>query len=241
MRIIDKNKDFYDYLQDPEDSRVFDRRDSFLMTKELFCDNMRYTRRYGNHSIHRFVLLQSCNTFWLFLVTLTKFDAGDMFCEIPRDYTLELVHTWTNYNKPRALLKLDMISFNWEISHLFYGKNYSFRNRSYIPEEIYRHIAEIEKAVNTNNFNVEHNMNHYTMYKGGRFTEDEREEKTIPLFKACGIGNLVDPAALFNSIDEYFSLEKQSAERTESIGLTNNDKIEMHGFDLKTSFRGKNK
>ena len=34
MRIIDKNHDFYDYLQDPTDNTiVFDRRGSFLLEK----------------------------------------------------------------------------------------------------------------------------------------------------------------------------------------------------------------
>ena len=33
MRIIDKQHDFYDYLQDPTDRIVFDRRGSFLLTK----------------------------------------------------------------------------------------------------------------------------------------------------------------------------------------------------------------
>ena len=44
MRIIDKQHDFYDYLQDPTDRIVFDRRGSFLLTKELFCEGLRYQR-----------------------------------------------------------------------------------------------------------------------------------------------------------------------------------------------------
>jgi hypothetical protein len=45
---------------------------------------------------------------------------------------------------------------------------------------------------------------------------------------------------VFCSIEEHFSREKTAAERTEPLGATNNDKIIMHGFDTKTSFRGKN-
>ena len=41
MRIIDKQHDFYDYLQDPTDRIVFDRRGSFLLTKKLFCNDIK--------------------------------------------------------------------------------------------------------------------------------------------------------------------------------------------------------
>ena len=66
-----------------------------------------------------------------------------------------------------------------------------------------------------------------------------RKEYTIPLLSACGIANIVSPIDMFSAIEEYFSIEKTKAERTEPLGATNNDKIVMHGFDTKTSFRGK--
>ncbi|MCR4616974.1 MAG: hypothetical protein K5669_02170 [Lachnospiraceae bacterium] len=44
MRIIDKQRDFYDYLQDSSDRIVFDRRGSFLLTKEIFCEGLRYQK-----------------------------------------------------------------------------------------------------------------------------------------------------------------------------------------------------
>ena len=39
MRIIDKNKDFYDYLQGiyPDRLLVFDRTGSFVLTKQALC------------------------------------------------------------------------------------------------------------------------------------------------------------------------------------------------------------
>ncbi len=69
--------------------------------------------------------------------------------------------------------------------------------------------------------------------------DNTRVEKHIPLLKACGIAKCVDPLEVFLSFEEYFSLEKSSAERTASVGLTNLEKIGNHGFDLKTSFRGR--
>ena len=69
MRILDNKHDFYDYLQDPTDTLVFDRRKSFLLTKEIFRQGMRYQIHYSD-SRYRFVLLQCGTTYWLFLVTI---------------------------------------------------------------------------------------------------------------------------------------------------------------------------
>lgn len=50
MRIIDKNTDFYDYIQymwGYDDSSYFDRTDSFLLTKEEFCEHLHRASDYG--------------------------------------------------------------------------------------------------------------------------------------------------------------------------------------------------
>ena len=86
MRIIDKQHDFYDYLQDPTDRIVFDRRGSFLLTKEDFCGGIQYQRYYSN-SRYRFVLLQCGVAYWLFLVTITSKGLYDR----PVDYYMELL------------------------------------------------------------------------------------------------------------------------------------------------------
>ena len=49
----------------------------------------------------------------------------------------------------------------------------------------------------------------------------------------------MDPLAVYLAIEEFFSKEKTAAERIESVGLTDKERIENHGFDAKTSFRGK--
>lgn len=64
-------------------------------------------------------------------------------------------------------------------------------------------------------------------------------EKHIPLLKATGFADQIDPLSIYLAFEEYFSLEKSSTERTESIGLTDREKIENHGFDIKRSFRGR--
>ena len=107
MRIIDKQHDFYDYLQDPTDRIVFDRRGSFLLTKKLFCNDIKYVRYY-NDSRYRFVLLQCGVAYWLFLVTITAVD----WCDSPVDYDMALLAEWKNYGGSNELIKLNVISFN---------------------------------------------------------------------------------------------------------------------------------
>lgn len=232
MRIIDKNTDFYDYLQDATDTVVFDRRNSFVLSKELVCEHIYYTKHYSD-SKYRFILMQACNTFWLFLLTITNTDQADK----PIDYTIELLHTWKNYNKQRKLLSLDIITFNWNITLLL--RTYIFKEDN--KTKIIDNIQNLVNAIDMNDFEYDKSMNQYTVYRSGKNNQYIKDTKTIPLLKACGISSYIDPIVLFTSLEEYFLLEKSSLERTESIGLTNNDKIEMHGFNIKTSFRGKNK
>ena len=227
MRIIDKQHDFYDYLQDPSDKLVFDRRGSFLLTKEIFCERIS-TIRYYRQSKYRFVLLQCGATFWLLLVTITKWDNEYK----PSSYTMELLTTWKNYDKKRELLSFELITIRG-----IYGL-YEWRNKEFNHERIMARVADLKTAIIHDDFNVENCIGNYakvTSVKGGFI----REEKSFPILKACGIGNLIEPIEMFCAIEEFFSLQKTDSERTEAIGSTNDDKIVMHGFDTKTSFRGK--
>ena len=226
MRIIDKIADYYDYLQDPTDKLVFDRRGSFLLTKEMFCKKIRLIRYFGE-SKYRFVLLQCGATFWLFLVTITEWDAEHN----PTDYNIELLSTWKDYDKKRELLKLDLISI-----HRIYGMR-DWKTREFDYEKILARVSDIKNEIIHKNYDVENNIGSYikvTSSKGGSVEEKQH----IPILRACGVGNLIEPIEMFCAIEEYFSLEKTASERTEPVGSTNDDKIIMHGFDTKTSFRG---
>lgn len=72
-----------------------------------------------------------------------------------------------------------------------------------------------------------------------KYPDGTEKEKTIPLLIASGYKDCIDPLDIYNSFEEYFSLEMSSTERTESVGLTDKEKITNHGFDVKSSFRGK--
>ncbi len=210
MRIIDKQHDFYDYLQDSTDTIVFDRRGSFLLTKEDLRTYLNYVT--FRRDDYRFLLLQCGGTFWLFLVTILKKSQSD----IVLDYDLKELISWKNYDKPNELLKLDLISFRMYRS--------TYKN---IDENV---IKVFKNAIDHNDFRVEYTLSDY---------KSDKQNKRLPLLKACGIGNIVDTTLMFCAIEEYFSIEKTKAEKTVAEGTTNKDKITMHGFDIKESFRGK--
>ena len=224
MRIIDKNIDFYDYLQDSTDTIVFDRRNSFLLTKQMLCDFM-YKTRFDNLK-YRFLLLQCGGTFWLFLITITEFDKW----EYAKNYVIETLSFWKNYDKPNKLLDISLIEF----IHLY--KYYNCKNHDFNIELMKKNIKDFTDEIDRNNFRIISNFNYkekWIDYKNSF----KKEVQTIPLLKACGIGNIVEPQTIFCAIEEYFSIEKQKLETTEPKGVTNNDKIITHGFDTKISFR----
>ena len=230
LRIIDKNNDFYDYLQSPTDTLVFDRRNSFLLTKQMMCDRIRFLR---GEDTTKFLLLQCGSTFWLFLLTATKFENYLGICE-PKDYDIELLTSCKNYDKQRKCISFEVIKFNFAYRTLLSKRN----EEDQVHDRILKSVGKLQYAVDHNEYEIETRLDTVKIYKdhrGGFITST----MDIPLLKGCGIANLIDPFTIFYAIEEYFSMEKTSSETTEPKGATNDDKIVMHGFDTKTSFRGK--
>lgn len=216
MRIIDKNSDFYDYIQNIyyDNSLTFDRTNSFLLTKDFICSNI-----WDTNDDSEYLLLQICNTFWLFLLKITEKNIYNR----PINYNMELLTTWKNYNKKRELIKLDIISFPFI---------YKIKKNTYNEKTLNTFIQRI----NTNDYKIKKNLNTHTIWQDFR-DGFKKIKKDIPLLKACGIASIVNPVDIYLSIEEYFSLEKTASERTESIGITDIDKLENHGFDKRISFR----
>lgn len=217
MRIIDSNKDFYDFYQGiyRDDSIVFDRRDSYDLKKEEFCSN--FSLYYGWHwgkrewqNFEQYLLLQVCNHFWLIKLEITKY-SENYTC---LDYKLSLVDHWKDYSVPPVMILLEHIAFLHRAG----------TDATAVKQHDYRVRETFNYFVNSSN------------YVKGKLVKDERH---IPILKNIGIASCVDPLDIYLSFEEYFSMQKSSTERRESIGLTNDEKITNHGFDLKTSFRGK--
>ena len=232
MKIIDKNTDFYDYLQNVyrDDNLTLDRTDSFLLTKDDFRCGLLHRSYYREvdekNPVYRFVLLQIGYTYWLFCAEITKIDIGNKV----KEYSIDLLSTWKNYNKSRCLIRLENIEFPLKI---LYGKNALKLSKEYLTKR----TPVLAQAIDMGEYQTQHNYCRNTTFKSvGLHTL--RTEKHIPLLKACGLSNLLDPLEVYLAFEEYLSSEKTSSERTTSVGLTDKEKIENHGFDLKTSFRG---
>lgn len=221
MKIIDSNKDYYDYIQSiyRDDTFIFDRRDSYVLKKEEFADHFDPCC-YGNDGAHGFVLLQICNKFWLFLLTVTCFFNGNCL-----DYDLSLIGIWNDYSTKREMIKLSKIYFGWQISDMLKKDNFK------IDEKMF---SVLRSSISRNDYEEINVFNRFSIWKGR-----DKEVRHIPILRNIGIASLVSPEEIYFALEEYFSLEKTASERTESIGLTNNEKILNHGFNLKDSFRGK--
>lgn len=224
MRIIDKLYDYYDYLQDHTDTLVFDRRNSYVVTKEdILCTLDTRCGRKDN-----LLLLQCGATYWLFRVNMTKFaKTPDHGLPRPLDYDMELLISWKDYDHGIELLKFDRIdNVRW--------RSFLWQHRNIIFDRIRTKNEDLRDAIIHRDFEFVENYNeHYNPEK------HEKEKSLYPVLKQCGIASLIDPETLFYAIDEYFSLKKTESERTVAEGTTNTDKIINHGFDTKSSFRGK--
>ena len=233
MRIIDKNTDFYDYLQNIyiDKSIVFDRTDSFLLTKEILCENLRYRNwpKRFNEQEYNFLLMQVCNTFWLFLIEILE---TNNFGKTTK-YDIELITSWDNYKKERKLIDISIVEFSITVSHAV-SKGVLFG--AYDKDKIMKESDMLKQAIDHNDFKIYRKIDSHNVYYGGGANE-KITVKHLPLLKACGIADHVDPLDIFLALERYFMLEKSSNERTETVGLTDNEKAENHGFDTKKSFR----
>lgn len=228
MRIIDKNNDYYDYFQDNEDTLVFDRRGSCLLPKKEIKDAIERVLNSYYHVPHVFLLLQCGATYWLLFVEGIDIEKRTGFTgpvETVGDYNIWVLSRWNEYNQPFKLLSLQAITFNQSWKYKIYDVHYYRRGikRELVIDRLIENARALQEAVMHKDYKVFLNFN-----KDGYL-----------LFKASGIPDAIPPEEIYSAIDEYFSLEKTAAESTTARGTTNNDKIKNHGFDIKTSFRGK--
>lgn len=158
------------------------------------------------------------------------------------EYNFELVASWKNYNKQRQLLKLDLIDFS--VGDIFPNAWMFWRYED--NDKMATAIASVDfaekkdllmTAVNTDNYRVLECLNHYDTSTG--WCSKRQTKYHIPILNSSGLVGGIAPLEIYLSIEEYLSFEKTASERTESIGLTDKERIENHGFDVKRSFRGK--
>lgn len=222
MRIIDSNKDYYDFWQNiwRDDTVTFDRRGSYELSKEEFAGSFvdgsykwsKYMFKYHpDGDSHKYVLLQVCNNFWFFDLLITK-TGEEGVCT---DYELHLNEAWQDHSQPPELIRLSVIR-----SNRFFDNTCSAddaRRGNYYIEKVFDEFVSSKS-------------------NGVSCAQDSRH---IPILKNIGIAAEIPAEEIFLALEEYFLTQRRNSERTESVGLTDKDKVTNHGFDAKASFRGK--
>lgn len=203
MRILDKNKDFYDYLQDYDSDIVFDRRGSHILTREeLNVWSLYY--RYKSEFTDKYFLLQIGYTNWLILAKATKIGDGGSGYFTVEDYSLELVEMWKDYNKS-VDFKFGEISSKFSIEHL-YSKKWEYK----------KFIDDVKLG----NFEYKNNL----------------AEKSPIVLSKTKLPSILNAQDIYLAIEEWLSHKKDDVVHD---SMTDKEKIVSHGFDTKSSFRGK--
>lgn len=209
MRIIDKNKDFYDYLQGIyPDFYTFDRRGSISISRNDWCAHFSVDdRSYDNGNKYCVLLLSIGYTRFLYKVNVVKSDS--MYREVI-DFNTELIHKWKDYDH--------LSEFTLERLYVDFWK-LGWKNNGRGNEEIIKCVL---------------NKYYYSrVIEGAPYGN----KKGIIILKESGIPSCTSAEEIYFAFVEYFTALQENSEKTESKGLSNNEKIENHGFDKKSSFR----
>lgn len=204
MRIIDKNKDYYDYLQCYDDDVVFDRRGSYVLTDKEFMDYV-WLCYNDNKLSNKYILLSVGYSYWLFNMVCTDRALINEYIR-PINYSLELLEHWKDYEH-FTKLHFGQVEKNYSTEYLF-SKKWDWKSNL---------IDEIKRG----------------NYK---YKCDFTERHPNLIFRNIKIPSVVMADDLYNAFDEYFSHLKDDVKVD---NMTDIEKVESHGFDKKTSFRGK--
>lgn len=209
MRIIDKNKDYYDYLQCYDDNLVYDRRGSIILTDEDICN---LWSGWHNDFSDKYLLLQVGYSYWLILAKCESTAVSISNCPQCIEYSLELVDYWKDYNHFDKL-HFGTVKKDYSVEFMF-SKKFDWKSNL---------INDIK-------------MGNYEYVKD--FTVDiyKKIENINLIFHNIKIPSIVKAEDLYNAFDEYFSHLKDDVKVD---NMTDIEKVESHGFNKKTSFRGK--
>ena len=215
LRIIDKNKDYYDYLAhqpDSDEGVTFDRRGSIPLRNEDFFNILsghvkhhKYYRRYWwfweeePAKYNKFFAVRAGVK--LFLIGLKlEVDESDFRNCILKSYKMELIKTFEDFDYRGKIL--DIVS-----------------------------VENIDILVTAINKKRLENVKLSELVIKNMGLPDE-----FYILKNIGIPSIIPPEQIYYGMETYlFSLKND--QNCESKGLTDSEKIVNHGFDKRTSFR----
>jgi len=234
MQIIDKNKDFYDFLQFQygiDKSRTYDRRGSIVLTQSKLINFLigDYEKLFINENI-----INGFNTKYEIQFVL---ECGNIqyvigIEDIKASYIAESVIEWEG---KYTLLK----EFN-EFLHIFDVAPVSIslleinRIQLYGSKRYQQHLHDYyrRKSKNWNDAKLIDLVN-----KIKKDSKKNNSDKLLinPILKDSKIPSIVPAEKIMQGLELYFS--SLNEDKTINISLTDNDKLINHGFDKRWSFR----
>lgn len=202
MRILDKNKDFYDYLQDYESNIVFDRRGSHILTNE----ELNFFPLYNRYKVNDvYLLLQIGYTNWLIVEKPIKIIKDANGYNIVKDFSIELIETWKDYNKS--------VDFK-------FGEIKNRYTIEYLTSKKFNQDLALMDDIKLGNFEYKNNL----------------AEKSPIVLNKTKLPSILNAQDIYLAIEEWLSHKKDDVAHD---SMTDKEKIISHGFDTKSSFRGK--
>lgn len=202
MRILDKNKDFYDYLQDYESDIVFDRRGSHILTNE----ELNFFPLYNRYKVDDvYLLLQIGYTNWLIVEKPIKIIKDISGYNIVKDFSIELIEMWKDYNKS--------IDFK-------FGEIKNRYTIEYLTSKKFNQDLALMDDIKLGNFEYKNNL----------------AEKSPIVLSKTKLPSILNAQDVYLAIEEWLSHKKDDVAHD---SMTDKEKIVSHGFDTKSSFRGK--
>jgi hypothetical protein len=216
MYIIDKNKDYYDYLSSPhiygtDKSIVLDRRGSTVITDKSLVNLVYspYTPSSSFRKIGYFFLLEIGFEQHIIEVIDIKFREEWMRTDELISCSFKKVYTFSN-NKPTHLYSDLPISIR-EVSldYVWGNKGREFKYKfdstgSYSFSDIIR-------------------------------TTSDNQIVKLPILKETSLTSLFTPEEIWRALQTYLS--SLNNDQDKETDLTDVERAEIHGFDKKTSFR----
>src|SRR5574344_781986 len=223
MRILDKNKDYYDYLCNTPDSEpdvFFDRRGSFILKQSDLIRSL-YENKRGhfvyfspskNYSIYYFGLY--CGySLYIFKTIIQQSNVkskNTFLLDIQYSYSpLELIMKIDKFDRDHNEVPLKFVYLQQNTYNSYWQKN----NANYEPGKD-----------NINNFII------VPMNLNSIIINGEDSGTNSPILRNLEIQHIIPPLEIYTDI-EYYIASRKDEQDVESKGITDVEKAINHGFD----------
>jgi len=220
MRIIDKNRDYYDFygrIIDDTDNPVFDRRGSVVIHDDSSLVKLEDYYCFSEKPA-------DCEDFFVLITGNTRYIFKCAYRVYQDRYTSSIIDSYSIdislYRKFTNISLSEYSTSNGSFSETYYmlyaarvflplNISYSFKQKRdtmllSLPYKDIVHIDYVPKAVN------------------------------MPILKNTSIAGIIKPADIWKDIENYLITIQDDKDRTE---VSDKENIINHGFDVKTSFR----